>query len=292
MLVIKKCVIIKISIVAFLFVSCQSNGEREAKQIVNDWVGKEIQISNQSYFTINGRMTRSPEIMDRKYKILLYVDTAGCTNCRLKLYDWKSLIEEVDSFAPEKVGFIFLIYPKNKKEILKLFRYYDINYPLFIDSLDINNRLNHFPKNPAYQCFLLNEKNKVLAIGNPVENPEVWELFRSIIINKPSEHKSQQTNVTYSTNTIDLGNVEVNKSLIRFFYLKNSGNAPLIIQQVISTCGCTKIEFDKKPMGPEKVTSLKVTIRPVVSGFFRKTLTVYCNTSDNPHQLFIKGVAY
>ena len=42
---------------------------------------------------IMGEDTIIPHILDHKYKILTYIDTTGCTACRLKLFDWKLFIK-------------------------------------------------------------------------------------------------------------------------------------------------------------------------------------------------------
>ena len=48
---------------------------------------------------IMGEDTIIPHILDHKYKILTYIDTTGCTACRLKLFDWKLFIKELNTFG-------------------------------------------------------------------------------------------------------------------------------------------------------------------------------------------------
>ena len=67
-------------------------------------------------------------------------------------------------------------------------------------------------------------------------------------------------------------------------YLKNSGDEPLKILGVSSTCGCTTLRLKKRTILPEK----KVELRFIVDtrgklGFIEKDITIHTNTADSPH---------
>jgi hypothetical protein len=47
---------------------------------------------------------------------------------------------------------------------------------LLFDFLIICNIKKMFVYNPMFQCFLLDKDNKVLVIGNPVNNPQIYDL--------------------------------------------------------------------------------------------------------------------
>ena len=50
--------------------------------------------------------------------------------------------------------------------------------------VDVDNRfnkLNNFPADMTFQTFLLDKNNKVVAIGNPIHNLKVRELYLKII---------------------------------------------------------------------------------------------------------------
>ena len=42
------------------------------------------------------------EWFQKDYKILMYIDSTGCSSCRLKLFEWKQFIEETDSYFKER----------------------------------------------------------------------------------------------------------------------------------------------------------------------------------------------
>jgi hypothetical protein len=74
------------------------------------------------------------------------------------------------------------------------------------------------------------------------------------------------------------------------FVVTNTGTDPLVIQNVVASCGCTTPEWTKQPIpagGKGKVTAIyDPKDRP---GPFNKTLSVYSNTKPEVVVLVIKG---
>lgn len=78
-------------------------------------------------------------------------------------------------------------------------------------------------------------------------------------------------------NTIDYGTVSKDSDNgLRTFEFKNTGNAPLIITNVQSTCGCTVPSFPKEPVLPGKMGQIDVKYN-MTPGTIRKTITVESN---------------
>ncbi len=74
------------------------------------------------------------------------------------------------------------------------------------------------------------------------------------------------------------------------FTVTNSGNMPLVIQNIVASCGCTTPEWTREPIpagGNGKITAIyDPKDRP---GAFNKTLTVYTNSKPEMVVLVIKG---
>ena len=74
------------------------------------------------------------------------------------------------------------------------------------------------------------------------------------------------------------------------FIIKNTGNAPLVISNVTSSCGCTTPNWTKAPIAPGATGTVTATYgakgRP---GPFSKSISVYTNVSTTPKRLTIKG---
>jgi hypothetical protein len=78
-------------------------------------------------------------------------------------------------------------------------------------------------------------------------------------------------------NTIDYGTItKKGDSGIRTFEFTNTGNAPLIITNVLSTCGCTVPTYSTEPILPGKTGKINIKYN-LVTGPIRKTITVESN---------------
>lgn len=83
-------------------------------------------------------------------------------------------------------------------------------------------------------------------------------------------------------NTIDYGKVyKENDNGIRSFEFTNTGNAPLIITNVQSTCGCTIPTKPTEPILPGKTGKIDVKYN-MNPGPIRKTITVESNATNVP----------
>lgn len=81
---------------------------------------------------------------------------------------------------------------------------------------------------------------------------------------------------TAQDNTIDYGKVTNTENGTRDFIFTNTGNAPLIITNVLSTCGCTVPTKPNEPILPGKTGKITVKYN-MAPGPIRKTLTVESN---------------
>ena len=180
-----------ISILLFC-ISCKENNKQldDATKIVNEWTGKTIQFPNNLYCTSMGENYPCIDLYSDKYKILLYVDSLGCTSCHLKLSEWKRIMAESDSLFSRKIEFILFFQPKkvDKEELQIIFKENEFNHPVFIDQNIEIDKLNKFPSKIEYQCFLIDNDNRVIAIGNPSLNHEIWILYKKIIEEKMNEN--------------------------------------------------------------------------------------------------------
>jgi hypothetical protein len=275
------------------FYSCKENKKRsEAQQIVTEWIGKTVQFQDGIPCNILGKDTVSglcSGSFQKEYKILLYVDSSGCSSCRLKLAQWRQLIEEADSLFEGNLGFLFFFQPKNKKELGFLFQRDNFDYPVFIDMNNTVNHLNKFPHRGEYQCFLLDKSDRVLMIGNPTLNPKIWELYKEVITGEVST-KPLVTAIEPERTEIEMKNFQLGKTSEAVFVLKNVGSQPLVIQMVNTSCGCTVPEWEKYPIAPGKSTEIKVKITPEEKGYFNKTVTVYGNTETGRIVLKVSGM--
>ena len=81
----------------------------------------------------------------------------------------------------------------------------------------------------------------------------------------------------------------VHKTTVTF---TNVGKAPLVINQVIASCGCTIPKYDKRPIAPGQKGSIDVTYNGTgkFPGHFKKSITVRTNGKVEMTRLYIEGV--
>jgi len=173
-------------LVALILIGCLpacKNGPKGEKpaEVVNEWIGKEISFPPLSTCAVLGKYAACDIKVPRPYRVLIYTDSVGCTSCDLRIDIWKTLMKEADTFAKGKVDFLFYFNPKKNEDLSELFKRENFRNLVYMDLKDDLNKSNRFPKSMEYQCFLLDEHNKVLAVGNPTMNGNVWELYKKTI---------------------------------------------------------------------------------------------------------------
>ena len=274
-----------------MLASCQESREEAMLRLVKEWNGKEIKFPSHSTFTVLGKDTIDFSFVDADYKVLTYIDSMGCASCKLQLPRWKEWVHEVDSLTDGKVPFLFYLHPKDMKELRYLTRRDGFSYPVCYDEKDELNRLNRFPSDMTFQTFLLDRNNRVVAMGNPIHNPKVKELYLDLITGKQSTKTTTATTVAVNQTTIDFGSFPKTEKQERTFVLTNTGNQVLVIQDVTTSCGCTKVEYKKEPVRPGATLELKVIYEAEQAEHFNKAITVYCNADNSPLRLSVKGRA-
>ena len=105
--------------VCLLVSSCEESEKERLSRLVNEWEGKEIFFPAYSTFTIQGKDTVDFDFKDADYKIVTYIDSIGCTSCKLQLHNWKKLMERVETLSDKTVAFVYYFCIK-KKEICKV----------------------------------------------------------------------------------------------------------------------------------------------------------------------------
>lgn len=101
-----------------------------------------------------------------------------------------------------------------------------------------------------------------------------------------------QAVITFNQTTHNFGTFYESNPIVKFtFKYKNTGDKPLIIHQVISSCGCTVPTFTKKPIAPGDSGSIKITYNGEgkFPGHFKKVITIRTNAKNKMTRLFVEG---
>jgi len=102
---------------------------------------------------------------------------------------------------------------------------------------------------------------------------------------------SAQPKMEFKSVEFDFGTIKEDKGLATTeFEFKNTGNQPLILNNVKATCGCTTPEWTKDPIAPGKSGAIKVSYNPQNRpGAFTKNVNVFSNSEPSVVVLTIKG---
>jgi hypothetical protein len=95
--------------------------------------------------------------------------------------------------------------------------------------------------------------------------------------------------VEWSETVHDFGDLELRKPGTATFMFKNTSEAPVVITNVRSSCGCTVAKYTKEPVKPGEEGEVSATYNAARVGAFTKTVTVTIDALAKPVVLKIKG---
>jgi len=102
------------------------------------------------------------------------------------------------------------------------------------------------------------------------------------------------------------GGVEMDRTVFNFgdvklsdgplscsFTVKNTGSSPVAIYSVVSSCGCTDVDWTREPLQPGKTGKITATYSNDEGPYpFDKSLSVYISSIQKPVVLRIRGVVH
>ena len=95
--------------------------------------------------------------------------------------------------------------------------------------------------------------------------------------------------IEFKSETVDYGEIAKGSDGVRVFEFTNTGEAPLIISKVSSSCGCTIPKKPEEPIMPGKTGEIQVKYDTNRVGPIRKAITVISNADTPTKVLKIKG---
>lgn len=183
-----------ILVIMLLFMSCH-NKDRKIKNDLINLQQAPICIPINKMDCIFNKCKESTLLVNENndnLKLIIYADSIVCSSCRIKtMYKWDAFLSKLKKF-PNKVKVFFIFAPSHDKinQFKITARTLPRNYPIYTDTANVFLRLNpHIPEDPTLHTFLLDENNKVILVGNPLENKRIEEMFWRIVKEKLGEPK-------------------------------------------------------------------------------------------------------
>ena len=88
---------------------------------------------------------------------------------------------------------------------------------------------------------------------------------------------------------VDCGQVVFRHPVTAEFMMKNEGNRPLMIHNMLKSCGCTEVQYPKKSIAAGESFVVKAVYDAKQMGTFNKQVCLYTNAADEPFILTMRG---
>ena len=106
-----------------------------------------------------------------------------------------------------------------------------------------------------------------------------------------SQPSNKQPVITFDKTEHDFGTILQGERVTYTFHFTNTGNMPLIVSNVKTSCGCTIGDFSRAPVEPGKQGAIRATYDSKGHhGMQTRTLTVVSNTNPNQTVLRLKAL--
>ncbi|MEZ4828091.1 MAG: DUF1573 domain-containing protein [Bacteroidia bacterium] len=86
--------------------------------------------------------------------------------------------------------------------------------------------------------------------------------------------------ITFDETNHNMGQIPQGIPVTHTFTFTNTGNAPLQIEEVNPSCGCTAADYTKDPIAPGETGYIKATFNAAGMGIFNKTIVVKTNSKE------------
>jgi hypothetical protein len=164
-----------------LLTSCD---EYKLQKQLERFTAEEIVVSGKMRQTVAGRDSVMLVSASEDIRLIVWVDSLTCSMCRVnKMLEYSQIVdfhkEMKGKFVP-----LFVFSPSQNKirEVLQSLETTQFAYPVFVDERQEFPAANpHIPADNRFHTFLIDKNGKVVLVGDPVNNPQLWELYKTTI---------------------------------------------------------------------------------------------------------------
>lgn len=117
------------------------------------------------------------------YRLVVFTDSLSCSSCALKhLVDWIPLLDSVNTLGGN-VNLLFIFDPPHNARHTFKHRLGSISgFPIYLDTCHAFIKCNpHIPDNSSFRVFMIDRKDSVVLVGNPLSNYEIQRIFFNLI---------------------------------------------------------------------------------------------------------------
>lgn len=180
---------------------------------------------------------------------------------------------------------VTIVNTRNLKGLMAKLRCDHFLNPIVIDPENAFYRTNNLPPKSEYHCFLLDSENRIIAIGNPVLNPKIRDIFMQYI---NADNENQKINEIFVHPAKALGVVRNGQSLSKSFYLNTEDSAQYTLQAIVPSCDC--VDATIEPLNEPGILNVNVNFSAYNEDEpFSRYVDIFFNEKDEPERLIVYG---
>ena len=279
-----------LSLTATLLALAACDRHAEQREAVTALMGREITMPE----GLQARILDTPIGFEpgADFTVVCYIDSAGCTPCRMKLPVWNEVINSYKAIPGRDVSFVMILQSPDTAETGYNLRRDNFMHPVAMDRAGSFAAVNSLPADEATHTLLLDADGRVAAIGNPALNPKIRDLYRRII--SGSDEAPPKTDKPLCQNPVAaVGAVGAGDTVTKRFALYNPETSPLTLQELVGSCDCTvaTASSDTIPAGGSAMITVSIAADTLL-GPFLHWVDIYYNERDCPERLTLHGLLY
>lgn len=225
---------------------CTPSDRTVAENIVKEWAGRQIVLPDVMTDFLSGDTI---DLSDADYTILCYIDSVGCTGCKMKLSLWEYILNKIDSTSGYDINFVMIVDSTSVRELKALLESYRFRRNVYHDTAHTINNHNHFPANIAFQTVLMDNDFKVALIGNPTHSQKIEELYTTFL--SDGNDSNRLPGLISRDNSIwDIGNIGQGDTITHRFTLTNNCDKPVVISKILPSCECLSVSTPPDTIRP------------------------------------------
>ncbi len=218
--------------------------------------------------------------------LMLRISEFHCSSCiQFELDNLKELPEEI-----RKQTFILTTF-ENSRTWNSLAKGLGLGLPV-INTTMAESQI-HFEKYNSPYYLVINKYNCLsnFHTSNKEEIKSSIDYYNSIRnqFRNFRLRKENNTPVKINKSSHDFGNIEKGTEYVTYFTIENCSNTPVEIEDVLASCGCTKVEWERKPIKPQKKLRIKVKYHANDTGDFFQKITLAFKNGSGIRIISIKG---
>lgn len=236
-----------------------------------------------------GFETELGSIINNEYKIVLFISNLACDFC------FKSELELMN----KKLNGL------KKDDIIIFTGFSNVNnINIIANKYKIDYKIYNIVRDGTWPDFIINQTEptvfilsndhrvKYLFVPNkflPNISSEYYDRVMSIFLQQYDAIEDNNNGIYFDRLTVDVGRIEEGKDTTVSVEYKNKMDKALIISEIKTGCGCTVIDWEKKPLASGLNSQIIIKYASNSKGSFSKQILVYSNAPNNPTKLILTG---